>query len=77
MKLIIWSQQCMKSVNTYEPMYKTETYRHREQAYVCKGRERRKWDGWGVWGWQMQTIPFRMDKQGGSPVQRKELYPVS
>ena len=25
----------------------------------------------------MQTIPFRMDKQGGSPVQRKELYPVS
>ena len=22
-----------------------------------------KWDGQGVWGWQMKTITFRMDKQ--------------
>ena len=27
------------------------------------GGGRKKWDGWGVWGWYMQAITFRMDKQ--------------
>ena len=34
---------------------------------VVKG-EGRKWDRWGAWGWQMQTITFRMDKQCGPAV---------
>ena len=37
----------------------------------------REWDGLGVWGWQMQTISFRMDKQWGSTVEHRELYPIS
>ena len=28
-----------------------------------QGGGKRKWGGWGVWGWYMQTITFRMDKQ--------------
>ena len=23
----------------------------------------REWDGWGVWGWWMQTVTFGMDGQ--------------
>ena len=38
-----------------------QTHRHGEQTAVAKG-ERKEWDwnGLGVWGWQMQTITFRM-----------------
>ena len=39
-----------------------QTHRHREQTYSCQGRGWKKWDGWGFWGWKMQTITFRMDK---------------
>ena len=54
--------------DTNKPIYKTETdsvlqIESREQTCGCQGREGRKWDGWGVWGWQMQTITFRIDKQ--------------
>ena len=49
---------------TNDPIYKRETdYRHGEQTCGSQGGGRRKWDGWGVWGWQMQTITFRLDKQ--------------
>ena len=50
---------------------------HREQTCGCHwgvGRER---DRLGVWGWQMQTITFRMNKQQGPNVQHRELYSIS
>ena len=31
---------------------------------------------WRIWGWQMQTITFRMGKQRGPTVQHKEICPV-
>ena len=34
-------------------------------------------DGVGVWGWQMQTITFRMDKQEDPNVQHRKLYSIS
>ena len=36
--------------------------KHQEQIRGCQGGEGRKEDGLGVWGWQMPTITFRMDK---------------
>ena len=42
------------------------THRYREQAGGCQegcGR-----DGLGVWGWQMQTVSYRMDKLQGPTV---------
>ena len=32
---------------------------------------------WGVWGWQIQTITFRMDKQRGPTVQQRERKAIS
>jgi len=32
--------------------------------------------GLGIWGWQMQTITFRMDKQGPA-VQHREPFSLS
>ena len=40
-----------------------QTHRHGEQTSGFQGGGGREWDGRGVWGQQMQTIPFRMDKQ--------------
>ena len=49
---------------TNEPIYTTETDSDMEnRLVVAKGEVGREWDGWGVWGWEMQTIVFRMDKQ--------------
>ena len=28
-----------------------QTHGHREQTHGCQGREEKKWDGQGVWGW--------------------------
>ena len=53
------------------------TYRHRDQTCGCQGEMGRERDGLGVWGWQMQTITFRMNKQQTPTVQCEELYPVS
>ena len=39
-----------------------QTQRYREQTCGCQGKGVRKWDGWGVRGWQVKTITFRMDK---------------
>ena len=50
---------------TNEPMYKTNRLIDIENRFVVAkgwGRER---VGLGVWGWEMQTITFRMDKQQG------------
>ena len=64
---------------TNEPIYKTETDSQTIdiRLVVAKGDQGRKRDGLGVWGWQMQTITFRMDKQQGPTVQHRELYPIS
>ena len=40
-----------------------QTHGYREQTCGCQGRGGKKWDEWGVWGWQKQTVTFRMDKQ--------------
>ena len=45
---------------------------HGEQTCGCQGEGGREWDGTGVWGWQRQTIMFRMDKQGSPIVQHRE-----
>ena len=42
-----------------------QTYRHREQTCSCQRAGGREWDGLGIWGLQMQTITYRMDKQQG------------
>ena len=34
-------------------------------------------DGLGIWGQQMQTIIYRMDKQQGPTVQHSELYLIA
>ena len=36
---------------------------HIEQTRACLGGGRKDRDGAGVWGWQVQTIIQRMDKQ--------------
>ena len=46
------------------PMKQKQTYRHTEQTCDCQGGGEWGWDGLGVWNWQMQTIIYRMDKQG-------------
>ena len=63
---------------TNKPIYKTERDSLTQRAYFWLPRA--KWggrDGLGVWGWLMQTITFRMDKQQGPNVQHWELYPIS
>ena len=47
---------------------KKNKFIHMENRLVGKGGGAREQDGLGVWGWQMQTITFRMDKQQGPPV---------
>ena len=37
-----------------------QTYRHGEQTCGCQGGGGKKWDEWGVWGWQMRAITIRM-----------------
>ena len=52
--------------DTTEPIYETETDSQTEnRLMVAKGEWGRERDGLGVWGWQMQTITFRMEKQQG------------
>ena len=33
----------------------------------------REWDGWGVWGFGMQTVTFGMDGQWDPTIQHREL----
>ena len=54
-----------------------QTHRYRDQTCGCQGGGGRERGGLGIWGWQMQTITFRMDKQQGPAVQHRELYPIS
>ena len=43
-----------------------------ESRLVVPRGEGREWDGWGVWGWWIQTIAFGMGKQWGPTVQHRE-----
>ena len=47
----------------------------KNRLVVAKGEGRR--EGLGVWGQQMQTIVYRMDKQPGPTVQHRELRSIS
>ena len=40
---------------------------------VAKGKERRERDGLRIWGWEMHTIPFRMDKQQASTIAQESV----
>ena len=54
-------------------MQQKQTRRQREETCGCQGGGY-EWEDWGQW---MQTITFRMNKQGGPTVQHSELYSVS
>ena len=61
---------------TGDPVYKTETdHGQGEQTSGCwgDGEEGRERDGWGVWGWWMQIVTFRMDGQWGPTIQHRKL----
>ena len=49
---------------TNECIYKTDTQTWRPDLRLPRRRVGER-DGQGVWGWEMQTIKFRMDKQQG------------
>ena len=51
-----------------------QTHRHGEKTCGCQEGAEREWDGLGVWGQEMQTIIFRMDKQQGPTVYSTENY---
>ena len=42
----------------------TQTHRHGEQICDCQGRDGQRSEGLGVCDQQMQTMMYRMDKQG-------------
>ena len=52
---------------TDDPISKTETdHRQGEQPFDCQGwGSGRKWGGWGVWVWWIQSVTFGMDGQWG------------
>jgi len=52
-----------------------QTHRYGEQT--C-GSQRGEGEGWlRVWGWQMQTIVYRMGIQQGPTIQLKEVCSIS
>ena len=46
-----------------------------EQSCGCQGGGEEGEGGLGVWGEQMQTATFRIDKQQGTTIQQRDLYP--
>ena len=57
-------------------MKQKQTQRHGEQTCGCQGGGGWGRDGLEVWDQQMQTIIYRMDKQGPT-VHHRGLYSVS
>ena len=51
-----------------------QPHRHRDQTCGCLGGQ--GGGRLGGWGWWMQTIIFRMDKQQGPTVLHRELYSI-
>ena len=56
-------------------MKQKETQRE-NRSVVAKGKAGLGRDGLGVWGWQMQTITQRMDKQQGPVAEHWEVYSI-
>ena len=48
---------------TNEPFHRKENHRLGEQTCGCPGGRGREWEGWGAWGYQMQTIALGTDLQ--------------
>jgi len=46
----------------YMTQMKLPTGKNLENRLVVAKESEREWDGLGVWGWQMQTIAFGVDK---------------
>ena len=61
---------------TNEPTYEAETNSQTQRTDLCLSRGG-GWDGLGIWGWQIQTITYRMDGQQGPSGQHRKLYPMS
>ena len=53
---------------------KQEEIMDMERRRGCQGEVGRKWDGWRVWGWWMQTATFERNGQWVPIVQHRELY---
>ena len=51
-----------------------QSHIHRED--FREREEMREMDGLGDWCWQIQTVPFRMDKQDPN-IQHRKLYSIS
>ena len=58
-------------------MKQKQNHGYREQTGGYQGGGGWGRDGLGVWGQQMQTIIYRMDKQQGPTVQHRKLYSIS
>ena len=58
-------------------MKQKQNHGRREQTGGCQGGGVWERVGVGVWHQQMQTGIYRMDKQQGPTVQRRELYSIS
>ena len=54
-----------------------QTHRHGDQPVAAQRGRVCKRDGSGVWGYQMQTIVYRTDRQLGPTGQHRELYSIS
>ena len=65
--------------DTNELIYERETdsQTQRTDLWLPRARGPGGRDGVGVWGLQMQTIIYIMDKQQGPTVQHRELYSIS
>ena len=64
---------CMKQSN---PGHREQTPARGEQTPGFQGGGGWERDGLGAWGWQMQTVRYKMDKPGPI-VQHRELYSIS
>ena len=58
---------------TNDPIYKTNRSWIRRADLWLPGGGEKEWDGWGVWGWWIQTVTFGIDGQWGSTVHHREL----
>ena len=59
---------------TNELIYNIETDSQAQRTdFWLPQEEEEEWDGQGVWGQQMKTITFRMDKQQDPTVQHREF----
>ena len=52
-----------------------QTHKHRDQTCGGQGDGKNR-DGVEVWGWQKQTVTFRMGEQQSPIVQHRELDPI-